>query len=66
MCECDAGYERVGGRCQPRDVCRSGEHECDVNARCVFLGRPGEYQCHCTAGYSGDGKNCQGRNAIDN
>nr|KAG5713679.1 hypothetical protein BaRGS_024727 [Batillaria attramentaria] len=38
------------------DECRTGSHECHVEAECVDL--PDEYYCICNPGYTGDGFNC--------
>ena len=39
--------------------CNTGQHECDVNARC--LNTDGSYTCLCNGGYDGDGFSCTGK-----
>ena len=40
------------------DECRSGTHNCDVNAVCTKTN--GGFTCACNDGFNGDGTSCTG------
>ncbi|CAH1786413.1 unnamed protein product [Owenia fusiformis] len=43
--------------CYPDNFCETGQHTCDGNATCTYLG-PAAYRCDCIDGYSGNGYVC--------
>lgn len=53
-CECNEGYEKVGGKCQDIDEC--------TESRCAqsCLNSLGSFSCHCNAGFTvtEDGHSC--------
>ena len=64
-CGCEAGYrlDSTNTTCLPRDICQSGEAQCDPSADCVSTG-PGEHSCRCRAGYTGPGEECHGETTL--
>ena len=54
-CDCDDGYEKVGGSLECADVneCESGTDSCGANAFCES-NVPGSYVCACAAGYAAE------------
>ncbi|KAK1792975.1 hypothetical protein P4O66_001693 [Electrophorus voltai] len=46
--------------CVPRNPCQDGTHDCNKNAKCIYLGIFSEimYRCECKPGYAGNGYIC--------
>jgi hypothetical protein len=57
-CDCDDGFEFVGGTCVAISVCEASPGLCGANGTCNNTG-PGTFTCDCEAGYAFDGFTCK-------
>ncbi|XP_062520176.1 mucin-19-like isoform X2 [Corticium candelabrum] len=59
QCRTNSLWSRTQPVCKDIDECSTGDHICNVRARCNNT--IGGYSCHCNDGYLGDGLTCDRR-----